>query len=350
MRLQGSVTSISWIPSEAMNGMMRVPMDLGIGHYDDPPPDRVAGHDELAALRDADRFRFANHLAAEIDVEDGRIVDARHTGEGMIGATTMRIVGTSLTIPAVAYPDRRSVEVGATSATFRQTAGGRTGAPMPRKVSRPPFLRMVAPTAWTTLELTLHVDGRVEHRVGGASPFPRHWIYDAAGDLVAKTGVISYDEWAREQDPDATPWQDQDREAVVTRVETALERDLSVTIMQADQRPQMRALEPGDVLVRQGQPGDTIFLLLDGLLAVDVDGEVLTEIGPGAILGERAVLEGGRRTATLTCLTPVRVAVVRADQVDRARLAELATHHRGEAPDESVEPVLDLTGEQQPAR
>ena len=38
MRIESSVTSISWIPSEAMTGPLRVPVDLGIGHYDDPPP------------------------------------------------------------------------------------------------------------------------------------------------------------------------------------------------------------------------------------------------------------------------------------------------------------------------
>lgn len=342
MRVQGSVTTVSWIPSEAMDGMMRVPMDLGIGHYDDPPPDRFADADELQALRAADRFRFANRLEAFVEVEDGRVVDAGHLGRGMIGATTIRVVGSSLTVPAVAYPDRRSMEVRETSATFVQTAGGRTGAPLPRKVNRPPFVRLVAPTAWTTLALTLHADGRVEHELRGASPFPRHWVFDDAGELVAKSGLISYEAWAREQEPDATPWHDVDRAAVVTEVETALERDLSLAIMRGGERPRLRELDAGELLVRQGHPGDKLFLLLDGVVGVDVDGTTLAEIGPGAILGERALLEGGRRTATITAVTPVRVAVADAEQVDRDALRRLAEGHRRED-------MIDLRGEGQPA-
>lgn len=82
--------------------------------------------------------------------------------------------------------------------------------------------------------------------------------------------------------------------------------------------------------MRQGEPGSSLFLLLDGVLGVDVDGTPLPELGPGAILGERAVLEGGLRTATLTALTPVRVAEAAADAVDRKALAALAEGHRRE--------------------
>ena len=53
------------------------------------------------------------------------------------------------------------------------------------------------------------------------------------------------------------------------------------------------------MLTEQGQQGDEVFLLLDGVLAVEVDGEPLADVGPGAILGERAALEGGARTSTL---------------------------------------------------
>jgi hypothetical protein len=138
---------------------MKLPMTLKIGHYDDPPPDRV---DDLIALRDADRFRFANQLSAWIEVEDGRIVDAGYDGGGIIGATTANLGVTSLTFPAVAFPDlQRDPEVGDGSVRFVQTAGGATGAGMPRRVNQAPYVRIAAPIAWTTLALTLHTDGRV---------------------------------------------------------------------------------------------------------------------------------------------------------------------------------------------
>jgi len=61
MRVASSVLSVSWIPSEAIPGPMKVPMELGIGHYDEPLPETV---DDLEALRRDDRFRFANELRA----------------------------------------------------------------------------------------------------------------------------------------------------------------------------------------------------------------------------------------------------------------------------------------------
>jgi len=57
---------------------------------------------------------------------------------------------------------------------------------------------------------------------------------------------------------------------------------------------------------------------------------LVAEVGPGAILGERALLEGGTRTATLMARTKCRVAVAPGDSVDRAALAELSEGHRRE--------------------
>ena len=70
-----------------------------------------------------------------------------------------------------------------------------------------------------------------------------------------------------------------------------------------------------------------MFLLLDGILAIEVDGDLVTELGPGAILGERSMMESGRRTATLRAVTPVRVAVLPTDQLDRDLLIELREQH-----------------------
>ena len=70
--------------------------------------------------------------------------------------------------------------------------------------------------------------------------------------------------------------------------------------------------------------------MLDGVVRVDVDGEAVAEMGPGAVFGERALLEGGARTSTLVAVTPCRLAVARADQLDPESLAELARGHRRE--------------------
>ncbi len=74
----------------------------------------------------------------------------------------------------------------------------------------------------------------------------------------------------------------------------------------------------------------TLFLLLDGVLVVEADGEKIAEVGPGAVLGERALLEGGTCTATLRAVTPCKVAAAPADGIDRSKLHELADGHRRE--------------------
>jgi CRP-like cAMP-binding protein len=82
--------------------------------------------------------------------------------------------------------------------------------------------------------------------------------------------------------------------------------------------------------VREGEQGKDIFLLLDGMLRVDVAGQTVAELGPGAVVGERAVLEGGRRTSTLTALTPCRVALASAGDLEEEVLRELSASHRRE--------------------
>lgn len=328
-RVESSFTSVSWIPSEAMTGPLRLPMDLGFGHYDQPPPDEVR---DLGELLQADRCRMANRVAGWIEVDDdGHIVDAGHSGSGHVGVTTLTLAGVSRAIPAVPFPDlRNEPEIGDGWARFTQTTGSRTGSPMPHRTNRPPYVRLEAPPAWTTLTLTIHADGSSTHEVTGASPFPRHWFYDHQGRLVLKSGTADFSRWTGDIDFDHSPWSDHDHAALVAEVETALERRLSVLIMQGGSKPELRSIGEGETLVAQGDTGDELFLVLDGILDVEVNGEVLAQAGPGAILGERAVLEGARRTATLRATTDVRVAVAHAEQVDRAALADLADGHRRE--------------------
>jgi CRP-like cAMP-binding protein len=285
-RVESSVTSLSWIPIDAMQGVGKLAVGLGVGQWDLPPPDRLEHLDELLA---ADAVRCANQLRAWIEVEDGRVTGYGHLGRGHFGRSSLRAGPRQLTFPAVALPDLRpDPEVSATSVRFTQTTGGRSGVPLPRRIRRPPFVQVAAPVVWTTLALTVHADGSSEHEVVGASPFPRHWIYDHTGTLVAKSGFVDVARWRRRAFRH-TPWGDEDSPALVIAVETALERRLSRLVIDAG--PSFRKLKRGATLVEQGDPGSELFLLLEGVLAVEVDGRVVTEVGPGAIVGEMAVLE-----------------------------------------------------------
>ncbi len=213
---------------------------------------------------------------------------------------------------------------------FRQSAGGRPGVPAPRLVRGRPFAQWLGPLVWTTLELTVHADGRSEGELVGATSFPRHWVYDDDGGLVAKSGLTDFKSWYHAVFGRRTPWGAEDSAAFVTAAETALERQLSTTIMRGGARPEVLHLDEGAVLVEQGSPGTDLFVLLDGVLEVLVDGEKVAEVGPGAVLGERAALEGGRRTSTLRATTRCRVARARAAEIDDAVKEQLSQGHRRE--------------------
>ena len=329
MRHASSITSLSWIPSEAIEGSMRLAFDAGFTHYDPPPPDVI---EDLEALRLADRFRFANALRAWVEVDgSGKITDCGYEGGGSMGSTTVKVGPLARTFEAIALPDLQAEPVrGDGWVRFVQTAGGRTGLPAPRRVRRRPFIQWQAPLVWTTLTLTLHADGHADAEVAGHSRFPRHWIYDHEGKLSHKSGLADFKDWFRKSFGRHTPWGDQDSDAMVTAVETARERRLSAQVMSAGEKPKIRKVKAGDALVRQGDPGNEVFLLLDGVLLVEKDGERLAEYGPGAMLGERAHLEGAGRTSSLIAVTPCRVASVDAAARDRSALDELSQGHRRE--------------------
>ena len=171
MRHQSSITSLSWIPSEAVEGSARVAFDKGLAHYDPPPPAKLTDIDELC---EADRFRFANVLSAWVDVDrSGEIADCGYSGGGLMGSTTIKVGPLARTFEAVGLPDiQHKPERGDGFVRFVQTAGGRTGVPAPRRVRRKPFVQWQAPLVWTTLSLTIHADGRAEGVLDRSQPLP----------------------------------------------------------------------------------------------------------------------------------------------------------------------------------
>ena len=330
-RHEASVTALTWIPSEAIEGLSKVPFELGITHYDEPPPDQI---DDVEALREADRFREANVLRAYIEVEGGRIVGQGYLGGGRIGSTRVRVGPASIRFPGVQLPDiQHEPEIGPTSVRFVQTIGGRMGIPTPRPVPRRPYAQFWPSIAWSTLELTIEADGSSRFGLVGASPFPRHYVYDGAGKLVQKSGLIDFKTWFSDSFGAHTPWGSYDSPTIMTAVESAMERELSGAIMRGGPKPRIRTLDAGETLVKQGDAATQVYLILDGMFVVEVDGREVAEIGPGAVVGERASLEGGVRTATLRATTRARVAETAPEALDQAELGELAaSHHREAAP------------------
>jgi len=86
------------------------------------------------------------------------------------------------------------------------------------------------------------------------------------------------------------------------------------------------AYEPGAVIIRQGEVGETFYVIESGRVQVSViqDGErkVIGERGPGEYVGEIALLLDVPRTATVEALTPTRMLVLHKDD-----FGQLAAEH-----------------------
>src|SRR5207247_221547 len=63
-------------------------------------------------------------------------------------------------------------------------------------------------------------------------------------------------------------------------------------------------LPEGKVLVKEGRPGIECFVIDEGTVRVTRGGEEVALLGPGDVLGELAILSGGRRDATGVAITP----------------------------------------------
>src|SRR5262249_1096376 len=122
MRIERSATSISWIPSDSIPGLLRLPFARGIMHYDPPPPPTLT---DVEGMRRRGEFRFANLLSAYIDVDDGRITGAGYTGGTTMGLTPVTAGPLRVMLPTKANRDIQwKPALTGDQATFVQTSGG----------------------------------------------------------------------------------------------------------------------------------------------------------------------------------------------------------------------------------
>lgn len=73
---------------------------------------------------------------------------------------------------------------------------------------------------------------------------------------------------------------------------------------------QIAELPAGVDLVREGEVGDALFIILEGEARVEVGGVVVDNVSAGAYFGELAILDGEPRSATVVAATDVKVAVI----------------------------------------
>lgn len=83
---------------------------------------------------------------------------------------------------------------------------------------------------------------------------------------------------------------------------------------------QVRALAAGEVLIEERKPLDSLYLLLQGSLAVTVaaqNGKVLAQVGPGEVLGEISMLDSRPPVATVSATTRSQVLSIPTDRLSR---------------------------------
>jgi len=75
------------------------------------------------------------------------------------------------------------------------------------------------------------------------------------------------------------------------------------------------AFDAGESLVRQDEPSPDAFVIAEGTADVIVDGSVVATLGPDAVIGERGVLTGATRSATVSATSHLAVQVLSSERL-----------------------------------
>ena len=103
------------------------------------------------------------------------------------------------------------------------------------------------------------------------------------------------------------------------RIFSALPQELLEPILALGQE---REYEDGATIMRRGEPGTELMLILEGVVRVERPGRTLT-LGPGDLIGEIEVLDPvGARIADITAVGPVRCLVVTREALVSALVAD----------------------------
>lgn len=76
-----------------------------------------------------------------------------------------------------------------------------------------------------------------------------------------------------------------------------------------------RSAAAGDVLVRQGETGSTMYVVVDGTVRVEIDGATVTTLGAGEHFGELSLVDDAPRSATIVADTPVHLLAIERDDL-----------------------------------
>ena len=89
----------------------------------------------------------------------------------------------------------------------------------------------------------------------------------------------------------------------------------------------MVRLAPGDVLFKEGERGDAMFVLIEGTMDIIIGGKVVENSQRGAIIGEMALFHQSPRGATAVARGPARLAKVDPAAVSLSHPAKSVLRH-----------------------
>ncbi|GAC1320928.1 MAG: hypothetical protein NVSMB2_17250 [Chloroflexota bacterium] len=155
----------------------------------------------------------------------------------------------------------------------------------------------------------VQVDGRAQSQLGRGDYFGERALLQAAPraatvvatssgrlltlDRSAFDALLASDLAARERFRSALAYRDDLAAMPLLRDLSPRELDLLVSHLSPSR------FAPGQIVVRQGEPGDRFFIVRSGSVEVERDGEILAHLGRGESFGEIALLLDVPRTATV---------------------------------------------------
>jgi CRP-like cAMP-binding protein len=90
------------------------------------------------------------------------------------------------------------------------------------------------------------------------------------------------------------------------------------------QHADLRAVDAGTEIVREGDHGDEFFLVAQGDVEIERDGHEVARLGPGGFFGELALFDEAPRNATVTVVADAQAAFAVFDRASfRAALDEI---------------------------
>lgn len=82
-------------------------------------------------------------------------------------------------------------------------------------------------------------------------------------------------------------------------------------LLRVMQAVEVRSYDDGQIVIREGDKGDELFIVLSGKVAVSRGGEALTRLGAGEHFGEMALIRAVPRSATVNADGPAELIVIR---------------------------------------